>query len=440
MTSRFAALYSTRLVAVLLLISILCAVCFPTKSAAYSVLTHEAIVDAEWDGLIKIFLLERFPNATTEQLHEAHAYAYGGSVIQDMGYYFPGGRFFSHLTHYVRSGDYVEALFAESKDLNDYAFALGALSHYEADIHGHEIAVNRAVPLLYPRLHRKYGSRMTWEQNPEAHALTEFGYDVLEVVARHNAPQAYRDWIGFKVDKPLLERAFQKTYGLAMTKEIFSVDLALFSYRELAGKFIPEMTEVAWALRRNELEGLAAGMHHQKLYHLPSASYQAWRRKYSKPGPVDKLTAFIFKLIPKFGLLNAFDFHAPNLQVEQLFADSLKATVGGYESEIKLAQAGQFDPPDMDLDTGSATRPGEYLHCDLTYARLLHKLEEEHFAHIDSRLRDNLLSFYGSSAANAVAKHPREWRKVLRDLEELKATQILTNAQPKPAALTQINP
>ena len=372
-------------------------------------------------------------NATAEQLREAHAYAYGGSVIQDMGYYFPGGRFFSHLTHYVRSGDFVEALFDESKDLNDFAFALGALSHYEADIHGHEIAVNRAVPLLYPRLRGKFGNRMTWEQNPEAHALTEFGYDVLEVVARHNAPQAYRDWIGFKVDKPLLERAFQKTYGLEMTKEIFSVDLALFSYRELAGKFIPEMTEVAWALRSNELEDLASGMHHQKVYHLSRASYQAWRRKYSKPGAVDKLTAFLFRLIPKFGLLNAFDFHAPTQQTEQLFADSLKATVEGYEAEIKLAQAGRFDPPDVNLDTGGPTRPGEYIHCDLAYARLLYEMEEEHFTNIDPRLRDNLLSFYENSSANYVAKHHRQWRKVLRDLDELKAAQSLANAQPRPA-------
>ena len=410
----------------LLLVVLMCS----GGSSAYSVLTHEEIIDLVWTDEIRPLLLQRFPAMTEEQITEAHAYAYGGSVIQDMGYYFLGGRFFSHLTHYVRSGNFVEALFAESKDLNDYAFALGALSHYVADVQGHMLAVNRAVPRLYPRLRKKYGNWMTWEQNPEAHALTEFGYDVLEVVARHNAPQAYRDWIGFKVDKSLLERAFQRTYGLAMTDEIFSVDLALFSYRELAGKFIPEMTEVAWALRRSEMENLAAGTHHQRLYHLSRASYQAWRRKYSKPGPVDRLTAFMFKLIPKFGLLNAFDFHAPDLQTEQLFADSLKATVDGYEREIKLAQSGQLDPPDVDLDTGAPTRPGEYLHCDLTYARLLHKLGQKHFANIDLGLRDNLLSFYRSSSANAVRKHLREWRKVLRDLDELKATESLAQAQP----------
>ena len=397
------------------------AFCVTRTCFGYAVIMHEAILDAEWDDQIKPLLLERFPNATIEQLHEAHAYAYGGCVIQDMGYYPFGSGFFSHLTHYVRSGDFVQALFEESRDINDYAFALGALSHYVADIDGHSLAVNRAVPLLYPRLREKYGDWMTWEQSPWAHSLTEFGFDTLEVVAGHVAPQKYHDWIGFKVAEPALRRAFKRTYGLELSDQILSVRLALASYRESASQVIPEMTEVAWALRRKELEERASEKYHQQLYHLSRKSYQAWRKTYTSPGVGDKLTAFVFRLIPKFGPLNVIGFHTPTQLTEQLFADSLRATVVDYDKALREAPATRFDPPNVNLDTGRPTRPGEYASCDRTYAELLHKVRQEYFAGVSPSLRDNLLNFYSNSTDDTMRKKHRRWRGVLRDWEELKA-------------------
>src|SRR5580693_3062256 len=137
---------------------------------AYSVLTHEAIVDSVWDASLKKLLLKRFPAATTEELEKAHSYAYGGCIVQDMGYYPFSSKFFSDLTHYVRSGDFVAALIDESQDLNEYAFALGALSHYAADDSGHRMATNLAVPILYPELRRKFGKTVTYlGQSPFAH-------------------------------------------------------------------------------------------------------------------------------------------------------------------------------------------------------------------------------------------------------------------------------
>src|SRR3954469_7268452 len=106
--------------------------CAPV-ARGYSVLTHEAIVDALWDTSIQKMLVARFPMATSDELEQAHAYVYGGCILQDMGYYPFRSRFFSDLTHYVRSGDFVIALVRESQDLNEYAFALGALAHYAAD-------------------------------------------------------------------------------------------------------------------------------------------------------------------------------------------------------------------------------------------------------------------------------------------------------------------
>jgi hypothetical protein len=136
---------------------------------AFSVLTHEAIIDSAWKDSIRPLLLQRYPNATKEELKESHAYAYGGSIIQDMGYYPFGSHFFSDLVHYIRTGDFVETLIRDSKDLNEYAFALGALAHYAADNNGHRIAVNRSVNILYHNLGKKYWDVVTYDENPSAH-------------------------------------------------------------------------------------------------------------------------------------------------------------------------------------------------------------------------------------------------------------------------------
>jgi len=289
-----------------------CAMSLARPCFAYSVILHEAIVDAEWDERIRPLLLERFPQATPDQLRMAKSYAYGGSVIQDMGYYPLSRQFFSHLTHYARSGDFVAALLSESQDLNDYAFALGALSHYSADIEGHSLGVNLSVPLLYPRLRRRYGDVVTWEDSPYAHVLTEFAFDTLEVVAGHVAPQKYHDEIGFRVPEPLLRRAFRRTYGLGLPRQTLSLRIALWAYREVASQLIPEMTEVAWAMRGKSLEERATTLQHRKLYHLRRADGEIQKYPRTKPGPGDYVTAFFIRLVPKVGRLDVFQFHTPH--------------------------------------------------------------------------------------------------------------------------------
>src|SRR5579863_6356020 len=133
--------------------------------SAYSVLTHEEVVDLLWADSIQPLLIKRFPAATPDDLKKAHAFAYGGSLAQDMGYYPFGNKYFSDLTHYVRSGDFIVNLLRESTDINEYAFALGALSHYAADNVGHPV-VNQAVALEFPSLRKKYGNEVTYADNP----------------------------------------------------------------------------------------------------------------------------------------------------------------------------------------------------------------------------------------------------------------------------------
>src|SRR5579863_1776777 len=254
--------------------------------SGYSVLTHEAIIDTVWDTSLKPILLKRFPDLTPEQLREAHAYAYGGAIIQDMGYYPFGSKFFSDLAHYVRSGDFVMALLRDSQDSYEYAFALGALAHYASDNEGHSIAVNRAVPLLYPKLARKYGKTVTYEDDPAAHLRTEFGFDVVQVANGKYAPEAYHDFIGFSVSKPLLERAFEDTYSVKLKDVFKSLDLTLGTYRHTVSSILPEMTKAAWAAKKNEIVKLQPGITRKKfIYNLNHASHvKDWGQPYETPG------------------------------------------------------------------------------------------------------------------------------------------------------------
>src|SRR5712691_12594487 len=199
---------------------------FPLFCDGYSVLTHEEIVDLLWDDQIKPLLVAKYPGTTSDQLRQAHAYAYGGCLIQDMGYYPSGNKYFSDLVHYVRSGDFVVALLQEARDVNEYAFALGALSHYAADIIGHP-TVNFAVAREFPNLRKKYGDKVTYAQNPKAHIRTEFGFDMVQVAKHRYASQSYHDFIGFEVSTPLLERAFKKTYNIELTDVFRDLDLSI---------------------------------------------------------------------------------------------------------------------------------------------------------------------------------------------------------------------
>src|SRR5277367_1346546 len=245
----------------------------PMKSDAYSVLAHEAVVDSAWDDAIKPLLLKTFPDSTPEQLKEAHSYAYGGSVVQDLGYYPFGSHLFSDLVHYVRTGDFVQALIRDSQDLNEYAFALGALAHYAADNQGHRVAVNLAVPMLYPKLRAKYGDTIAYDQNPTAHLRTEFGFDVLEVAKGRYAPDSYRGFIGFEVSKPLLERAFQETYSVELKSVFSDFDLSVGTYRYSISQAIPIATKVAWATNKDQIQKDIPGVTKQKfLYHVSRSS------------------------------------------------------------------------------------------------------------------------------------------------------------------------
>jgi hypothetical protein len=396
-------------------------------SWGYTVLTHEAIIDSVWDASLRKQLLIRFPGSTPEELRKAHAYAYGGCIIQDMGYYPFSSRFFSDLTHYVRSGDFIEALIRESQDLNEYAFALGALEHYAADTEGHRLATNRAVPILYPELRRKYGNDVTYWDNPTAHIRTEFGFDVLQVAEGRYAPDQYRDFIGFEVSRDLLERAFLDTYDIEMKDVFGSVTLAIGSYRFAVRSLLPSMTRVAWKLKNEQLRKEIPGVTRKKfLYNLSRSSYEKnWGKDYHKPGLGTRILAFLFRFLPGGGPFTALRIRTPTPEVEKLFMASFNATVDRYKAMVADVENGGTELPNENFDAGGATIAGKYKGTDEAYAKLLAKLADRQFAGVKPDLRENILAYYKDVKPSLPARSTRKERealtKTLAQLDGLKA-------------------
>jgi len=409
-----------------LILALLLGISCAPDCAGYSVLTHEAIIDAEWKDGIEPLLLIRFPYATPEELLQAHAYAYGGAIIQDMGYYPFGSRFFSDLTHYVRSGDFVLALIEESKNLNEYAFALGALSHYAADTSGHQLATNRAVAIMYPGLAKKYGPVVTYEEKPSAHMKVEYGFDVDQVAEGNYAPKAYHDIIGFEVSKPVLERAFARTYSLDMSSVFFRVDLAIGSYRHAVSTAIPRMTKVAWHLKRDEIQNSHPSETKKEfVYNISNSEYRKdWGNVYEKPGFVARLKAFFLRVVPKVGPFSGLAFHPPPPAVEQLYMSSFNETLVHYRALLLAQQERRLELPNDNLDTGAVTGASAYRLTDETYAKLLDKTSGKP---VPEALRRDLLSYYADlEKPFANKQNSKAWHKLIKELDNLKSTPPLS--------------
>lgn len=393
---------------------------------SYSVLSHEAIIDSTWDTSIKGQLLKRFPDATAEQLLEAHAYAYGGSIIQDMGYYPFGSKLFTDLTHYVRSGDFVLNLIRESQDLDEYAFALGALAHYAADNTGHRMATNLAVPLLYPKLQAQFGNRVTYSDDALSHVKTELAFDVLQVAQGHYAPESYHGFIGFQVARPALERAFLDTYGLKLGDVFASVTLGIGSYRHAVSSTIPALTRVAWQIKKSEIiKDTPSATKRKFLYNLSRASYhKEWGREYERPGFRSRLLAFVFRILPRVGKSRDLRFEVPTPAVEKLFMASFNASLDRYRELLSELQADRLALPNENFDVGELTPAGGYRLGDRAYAQLLDKLQG-HYGDMPPELRVDILAFYGDLSAPVSTKSDSvEWARVIKELDELKAAGV----------------
>src|ERR1700693_1498027 len=321
-------------------------------SFGYSVLTHEQIVDLLWTDAIQPLLLKRYPGLSEDQIREAHAYAYGGAVIQDLGYYPFGSAEFSNLVHYVRSGDFVRELLLESQDVDEYAFALGSLSHYAADIAGHP-AVNHAVAIEYPKLRAKFGKSVRYAEDKTAHLKTEFGFDTLQVAKNRYASQQYHDFIGFQVSKSLLERAFPVVYGVELKDVLTHEDLAVGSYRFSVNELIPQMTRVTLQTHKKDLMRETPNFSKQKfLYRLSRSSYEKeWGKDYVKPGLGTRILSTLLRYMPRIGPFKGLAFNSPTPQTEDLYIKSINTTVDQYRTFLEQARTNSLSLANCDFDT-----------------------------------------------------------------------------------------
>lgn len=401
----------------------------PRSLSGYATFTHLELIDLVWNDHIRPSILQKYPTATDDELEEAHAFAYGGSLIQDLGYYPFGKKFFSNLTHYVRTGDFVRALLHDAKDTNELAFAIGALSHYVGDSYGHSEAVNPATGVTFPNLARKYGPVVTYEDEPTAHVRTEFGFDVAQIGRWRYAPHAYHDYIGFHVSRVLLERAFYETYGLTVRDVLGPPRSAITSYRTSVRRVIPLFAKATIVNVRGHLPPDPPDPELQQLLAAISKTdyAQHWNQYHHGPTLEAHLLGIVIRCVPKIGILKILAVKPPTMQTEELFVKSLNNSIEifrGIINQLSTNPTRDLVLVNRDLDTGNLVKPGAYKLADQTYAELLQKITSRPGLPIPAGLRENLLAYYSDPTAPISTKNnPKAWERVQAELAMLRQQQ-----------------
>jgi hypothetical protein len=409
------------LVILITLINLLCS----QSSQAYSILTHEAIVDASWEKGLQPLLLLKYPGSTNEQLKEAHSYAYGGAIAPDMGYFPFGNPLFTNLVHYVRSGDFVNNLLDEAQNLNEYAFALGCLSHYMSDKYGHNLGTNRCVPMVYPKIKKKFGSVVTYDEDHTSHKRMEFAFDVLQTALGNYATPKYHDFISFNVARPVLERAFSLTYGLDINEVFGDLSLAISTFRWSVMSLFPTLTKTAWAMKKNEIRKMQPNSTSRnfKFKMKRAIYYKEFGNKIQKPGFFPTILSWFICILPKVGPLKSLKYIPPGPAAEKLFIQSFDAVLVHYSSSLETLHHGNIYFTNIDFDTGNITEPGEYPLTDRTYDVLVTRLENKNFDLLNPDLKQNILRFYTNRKPLLhTKKYERNFEKTTEALEQLKCT------------------
>jgi len=429
---------------------------------AYSLLTHEQLIDLTWKDSIVPLLLSRYPTLTPAELEHARAYAYGGCVIQDIGYYPFGDAPFSNLTHYVRSGDFIINLFRNAGNADELAFAVGALSHYIGDTVGHSLATNLAVPVEFPKLRTKFGSVVNYAQGKHEHVQTEFAFDINEVAHHRMAPSRYLKHIGLEVPVRQVSLAFYQTYGL---QENFSGSrgrrINVSGYRFAVRTFIPRIASALTLIhRRSEPADPNTPEVAQLRKEVAAlAADNQWSQYQGRPGIITWSLAGLILVLPKIGPLKLAAVKGPTVETEAeyqhsvaLSARSLRHVLGRFtpppvtRSSASSAAAADThsDPPpsnpapanpnakqdvprqsqdprhplpNRDLDTGRVVQPGGYPLTDSTYADLLHILTRQPGQPVPPGIKEDILAYYANlNLPISTKKDPQRWADVQADL------------------------
>ena len=404
----------------------------------YSIQTHEELIDLAWKASIRPILLKQYPTLTDAEIQQAHGYAYGGCAIQDFGYYPFGNRFFSDLTHYVRSGDFVLSLLRNAHTANELAFAIGSLSHYIGDTIGHSAAVNLSVPVEFPKLEKKYGPSVNYAEDPHAHVQTEFAFDINQLSKRRFAPSAYLRYIGLKVPSALLRRAFFETYGLNLPDIIGTRQTSMRIYRFAARRFLPDIARAETILHKKnfpadtpspDLDALAKDL-------SQAAAENDWEKFRKPPGVRSHLFAAFIFILPKVGTLKLLAIRGPQSDTELLYIKSVNRSITAMRLTLSHYDTIQTYLPNRDLDTGNPVTPGSYPLTDSTYAELLAKLTAHPDHHIPAQLKHDLIAYYADPSAPIITKkNPAAWAQVQANLLTLATMQTVGDLDPVPAPI-----
>jgi Zinc dependent phospholipase C len=438
-----------------LLLAALLPIFFSQHAAAYSLLTHEQIIDLTWQDSIVPLLLSHYPNLTPAELDRARAYAYGGCVIQDIGYYPFGDQFFSDLTHYVRTGDFVLALFRNAHNADELAFAIGALSHYVGDSYGHSEATNRAVAVQFPKLEKRYGPSVNYAEGKHQHVQVEFAFDIDQVAQHHLAPLGYLRHIGLRVPQRQVALAFYQTYGLAERGSRGRQFINMSTYNMATRKFIPRVAYALTLLHRKHEPPEPDTPDAAEIEKESAATAMVCKWDiYRKTASIEtRLLAGLIVILPKFGALKLVAIKGPTPTAEADYMHSMVAATSNMRARLarftpqkpqqrpapapayplaKLeALNAQHPLPNRDLDTGQVVKPGGYSLTDSTYAELLHRLAAEPARPIPPGIKADVEAYYADPNAPITTKKNRaKWEQVQADLKTLEG--MPTNAAPEP--------
>ena len=407
---------------------LLCLLLVCQPAGAYSLLTHEQLIDLTWQSSIAPLLRSRYPNITPEELEKARSYAYAGCVIQDIGYYPFGDPFFSDLTHYVRSGDFVVYLFRDAKNANQLAFAIGALSHYIGDNIGHSQATNLAVPVEFPKLAAKYGPVVTFGEGQHPHIQTEFAFDINEIAHRRLAPVHYLRHVGLNVPTKQLATAFYETYGLSenFSKARFQ-RVNVGGFRFAVRSFIPRIAYALTLLHRSQMPADSSSPDLQKLADEVArvAADNDWDHYRKKAGiGTYSLAGFIY-VLPKIGPLKLLAIKGPTDATEEEYVRSVNRSTDELSSVLgRFGKRGQT-LANRDLDTGAPVQPGAYRLTDDTYAKLLDRLVADPRHTVPPGLKSDIVNYYADpNAPIHTKKNPGKWARVQTGLQTLQSMPV----------------
>jgi Zinc dependent phospholipase C len=411
-----------------------------TPGVPYSIQTHEELIDLAWKQSIRPILLKQYPTLTDAQLREAHGYAYGGCAIQDFGYYPFGNKFFSDLTHYVRSGDFVLSLLHNAQTPNELAFAIGSLSHYIGDTIGHSSAINLSVPVEFPKLEKRYGANVNYAEDPHAHVQTEFAFDINQLSKRRFAPSAYLKYVGLEVPRPLLAKSFFETYGLKLPDIIGTKQTSIRIYRFAARSFLPSIARAETILHKknfptdlpsSDLDTLAKDL-------TQASADNDWEKYRHPPGFRSHVFAGFIYVLPKFGTLKLLAIKGPNQNTEDLYIKSVNRSIKYLRLTLNHYDTIQNYLPNRDLDTGLKVKPGGYPLADRTYAKLLAMLTKNPDQSIPAQVKQDLVDYYADPQAPITTKNnPAQWAEVQANLKTLQTMKTIGDLDPVLDAIEQ---